>query len=381
VAGLEESQALTALDELLARQLLLERDEVVTGSAYEPAYSFSHQKLGEVVYAEAGAARRRILHRRAFEALQATATPAAELAHHAFLAGLWAETIQYSLVAGNEAMDLFAVRVAIAHFETAWQVAERTAWPEAVSGADRQDLFASLGRAYELTEAWSQAQDVYQAMVTYAQSIGATAMECLGLNRLATVLINGFRELQQATALLEQARTVAEQSGDRRGLAETEWNLSIAARMEQEIHLARHHGEQALAIARQLGHPQLLARCLNSLAYVHCYLRQWDEAEAYATEARDLYAAAGNQILEADSQRVMGWSQVYSGRPRHSLATLQETFGFSQQIENVWGEAECGWRLALTVLELGRYGQAITLARQALKQAPPWAIRRWVCLP
>ncbi len=266
-------------------------------------------------------------------------------------------------------MDLFAVRVAIDHYETAWGLAKQMGWPETLSGADRQDLYTSLGWAYELAEAWLQAQETYQAMIADAQAIGAAAMECLGLNRLATVYINGFKDLQQTIALLEQARTVAEQSGDRRGLAETEWNLSVAARMEQEIYRARHHGEQALVIARQLGHPQLLARCLNSLAYVHTYLRQWDTAEVYANEARDLYAAAGNRILEADCQRVMGWSQIYSGRPRDSLATLRETFAFSQQIENVWGEAECGWRLALTLLELGRPGEAIGLARQAVQQA------------
>ncbi|NKQ36004.1 MAG: AAA family ATPase [Chloroflexi bacterium] len=369
VAGLEENQALTALDELLVRQLLLEADEARPAPGRDTVYSFSHQKLGEVVYAEAGAARRRILHRRAFAALQAAAAPAAELAHHALNAGLWIETIKYSAAAGREAMRLLAVRVAIAHYETAWQLAQQMPWPEAISGADRQDLYANLGRAYELAEAWPRAQEIYQAMIAYAQTVEAAALECLGLNHLATVYINGFNDPQQAIALLEQARAVAEQSGDRRGLAETEWNLSMATRMRQEIYPARHHGEQALALARELGHPQLLARCLNSLAYVYGYLRQWDTMEVHATEARDLYAAAGNQILAADSQRMVGWSQMYAGRLRDSLDTLRETFAFSQQSENLWGEAECAWRLALTLLELGRYGEAVRLAGQAARQA------------
>lgn len=79
----------------------------------------------EVIYAEAGTARRRMLHRRAFEALREMAAPDSQLAHHALKAGLVAETIRYSLVAGNEAMALFAVRVAITHYETAWQVTEK----------------------------------------------------------------------------------------------------------------------------------------------------------------------------------------------------------------------------------------------------------------
>ncbi|MGD2049309.1 MAG: BTAD domain-containing putative transcriptional regulator, partial [Chloroflexota bacterium] len=380
VAGLEEIQALTPLDELLAKQLLLEADDASPASSLDPTYSFSHQKLREVVYAQAGAARRRILHRRAFEELQTTAAPAAELAHHAHNAGLLTEALRYSIIAGNEAMHLLAVRVAITHYETAWQLVDQTGWPEAISGADRQDLYVGLGRAYELAEAWPQAQETYQAMIVNAQTIGATAMECLGLNRLATVYINGFKDPQQAISLLEQARGVAEGSGDRRGLAETEWNLSLAAHNEQKIYLARDHGERALSIARELGHPQLLARCLNSLAYIHGYLRQWDTAELYAQEASELYAAAGNRILEADSQRVVGWSQIYAGRPQDSLTTLRETYAFSQQVENLWGEAECAYRLALTQLELGRYGEAIKLARQGVEQARKVGIPAMVIL-
>lgn len=369
VAGLEEVQALTDLDELLARQLLLEVQEAEPWLGREVVYSFSHHMLGEVVYSEAGAARRRLLHRRAFEALRADEAPPAELAHHARLADRLADAIQYSLAAGKEAMRLLAVRVAISHYETAWQIVEQEGWPESISGADRQDLYAGLGRAYELAEAWAQAQETYRLMIDYALVIEAPAMQCMGLNRLATVYINGFKEPVQAIALLEQARIVAEHSDDQRGLAEAEANLSLAARFQQKTDLALHHGEQALTIARQLGHPQLLARCLNSLAYVYARLRQWDLVETYASEGCQLYAAAGNRIMEADCQRVLGWSQMYSGQPRDSLAILRDSFAFSQQIENLWGQAESAWRLASTLLELGHYGEAIRLARKAVEQA------------
>jgi DNA-binding SARP family transcriptional activator/tetratricopeptide (TPR) repeat protein len=368
VSGLAEDEALTALDELLTRQLLLE-SEVAAGAGREPGYGFSHQKLGDVVYEKAGAARRRILHRRAFEALQTTAGAAAELAHHANHGGLMPEAIRYSIVAGGEAMGLLAVGVGIAHLETAWHMVEKGGWPESITGEERQVLYVDLGRGYELTEAWSRAEEIYRALIAYSQTMGATALECLGFNRLATVAINGYKEPEQARTYLEQARAVAEASGDQRGLAETEWNLSVAARQAQQTHLAREHGERALAIARELGRPQLLARCLNSLAYVHSHLREWDTVEAYAQEARGLYAAAGNKILEVDCRRLIGWTQMYGGRPQDSLATLRATLAFSREIENLWGEAESAYRLAHTLLELGHYGEAIRLATEAVRLA------------
>lgn len=369
VAGSDEIQALSALDELLVRQLLLEIGEASAAPGQDPAYSFSHQKLREVVYAEAGAARRRILHRRAFAALQVTGGTTAELAHHAQHAGLLPEAIQQSIAAGNEAMRLLAMRVAVAHYEMAWQLVEQAGWPETIAAAEREDLYANLGRAYEVAEAWMEARETYRALVAYARAIDAPTLECLGLNRLATVLINGFNDLQRATAFLEEAWSVANASADRRGLVETESNLCIVARREHRIKRARDHGERALRLARELGHPQLLARCLNSLAYVHSHLRDWPTVEVYAGEGRELYAATGVRVLEADCQRLVGWSQVYVGRPRESLATLHETYAFSRQIENLWGKVEAAYRLAHALSELGRYGEAIGFAREAVEAA------------
>lgn len=365
VAGLQELPAIEALDDLLGKQLLQEVESLLD---HEPIYSFTHQKVGEVVYAEAGTARRRLLHRRAFETLQTVATPAAVLAHHALQARLLPETIHHSLVAGNEAMALFASRVAIAHYETAWQIVEQRGWPEQLSGADRQTLYTALGRAYELTEAWPKAQAVYQAMIAYAQAIAASAIECLGLNHLATVCLNGLNDRPQALAILEQARQVAEKSDDRRGLAETEWNFSFAAIQAQQAKLALQHSERALAIAQELGHPHLLARCLESAGQAYAFLRQWDKALPYVLQTYHMHIADGDLVLAANSQRGIGFLQIFSGQPAESLATLQEAFAFSQRIENQMGQADCAWILARSYLECGNYGAAVRLGRQAVEQ-------------
>ncbi len=368
VAGLGEIEAIAALDDLLGKQLLQETDSALTLPHHDPVYSFSHQKVSEVVYAEAGAARRRLLHRRAFESLQTPATPAAALAHHALRAGLPAATIHYSLIAGNEAMAIFAVRVAISHYETAWQLAEQRGWPEEVSGADRQALYGALGRAYELTEAWVKAQKIYETMIAQAQALGATALECLGLNHLATVYLNGLGDKPQALQILGKAHRVAEQNGDRRGLAETEWNLSLAAIQAQNPKLALQHSERALAIAQELGHPHLLARCLTSTAQAYSFLRRWDKALPYVLETHQMYLASGDLVLAANSRRGIGFLQIFSGQAAAGLDTLQESLAFSRRIENLMGAADCAWILARAHLELGNYGEAVKLGRQAVEQ-------------
>ena len=65
IAALEQFEGLTALDELLGKQLLLEAVGQASPFKQEPQYRFSHQKVRAVVYAEASAARQRLLHQRA----------------------------------------------------------------------------------------------------------------------------------------------------------------------------------------------------------------------------------------------------------------------------------------------------------------------------
>jgi len=94
VADLGEAESLRALDELIERHLLREeagsREEEEPLFLYPgPTYSFSHEKIRQVAYTEMGHARRRLLHRRAFEVLKESgAFPPAQLARHALAGGL-----------------------------------------------------------------------------------------------------------------------------------------------------------------------------------------------------------------------------------------------------------------------------------------------------
>ncbi|MCB0034658.1 MAG: tetratricopeptide repeat protein, partial [Anaerolineales bacterium] len=367
VTSLEELQAIEALDELLGKQLLLEADMPMLGMA--TGYTFAHQKVSEFIYARAGSARRRLFHRRAFVSLQTQKAQAAACAYQAQKGELFSETIRYSLIAGNEALAIFAVQVARTHYETAWQVVQQSKWPEAISGADRQALYNGLGRAYELTEAWTRAKETYEAMIADAQNMGVETMECQGLNRLANVYNLGLFNPEQAVTFLEQAHKLAEKNSDLRRLAETERNLSRTASFMSNPDKALKHAEQATILARELDHPQLLADCLYGLAFVHVPRGQWEKVEIYATEARKLFTETGNLILAADCQRMIGGCQLHTGRPQESLVTLEETFLFSQQVENYWGKAEAARFLTRVHIELGNYGQAIALGKEGVRQA------------
>jgi predicted ATPase len=157
ISNVTEDMGLPALDELVSGRLLLEAGQPGAASAY----TFTNDMFRDVVYTEAGDARRRLFHRRALEVLEAAKESAAVLAHHALAAGLAAPAFHHCLAAGQEALRLSAVNEAIVHFERARQLVQDALLPEAAAEADLRDLYLQLGRAYELGGQTEKALAVY----------------------------------------------------------------------------------------------------------------------------------------------------------------------------------------------------------------------------
>jgi predicted ATPase len=159
VAGLAENAGLSALDQLLKQSLLKEGSASQTGAwgqaaSPEEVYYFSHDKIRDVAYTEAGDARRRVFHRRAFRLLETGGAAWASLAHHAEWGGLPVEALKTHLKAGDNALRLYAVRDALGHYRQAlalWHRQTENTGPEnnPLTHQEVQHLLTQLGRACE----------------------------------------------------------------------------------------------------------------------------------------------------------------------------------------------------------------------------------------
>jgi predicted ATPase len=165
VSNLAADAALPALDELVSGRLLLE----VAQPGVASTYAFAHHMIRDVVYTEAGDARRRLFHQRALGILEAAQDPPAALAHHALAAGLAGPAFRHSLTAGREALRLFVASEAIVHFENARQLAREALTREALPlgpepVSHMRELYLQLGRAYELSGQHERVRAVYEEM-------------------------------------------------------------------------------------------------------------------------------------------------------------------------------------------------------------------------
>ncbi len=367
VADLKESQGLPALDDVLKSQVV---QEVAGKDEEKVLYFFAHDKIRDVIYTEAGDARRRIYHRRALEVLEQDQAPPAKLAHHALAAGLKEPAFRFSVAAGDHAMELFALRDASAYYEQSRRLlqeqGEKTPFGPTLSTQVVQHLYDRLGRAYELLNEWDQAGSIYRSMLTLAREFRAPAMECAALNRLSTVAIHRSFDLEEAMSLLLSALQVAESSKVTVQLAETEWGLAQLNNYRFDAQAALAHGSRALQEARELAMSDLIARCLNACANTRLLLGDWHEAEVLAGEASALYRNLGNRPMESDCLCQVAMGCIADGRHQAGLELAQKALTISKEIENDWGQVNCNCQLAMGSLEMGIFSDALAYAQQAV---------------
>lgn len=360
VAGISTGEGLPALDELLTGRLLLETDDLTR------PYTFAHDKIRDVVYTEAGAARRHLYHRQAFTVLETTAAPA-EVAHHALAARLTEPAFRYSLAAGDSAMALFAVHDAIVHYEQARD--QLSVINEQLSVANSvEHLSLRLGRAYELVGEYQHAQTIYREMLALAQESSRPEMACIALNRLGTVAVHTY-EFETAAAWLQQALSVAEESDNKAALAETEWSLAQLAYHTFDYPATVLHSQRTLALAREVDNQELMAGSLNTLAYAEALLGQVRACQAHMEEAKTRYATLGNRALEADCLTIIALVKMWQGQTEAGIVDARAAYSISQEIDNPWGQIASSAVLAFGLMDKGDYEEALHFARQGRQQA------------
>ena len=393
MAGLGEAEGLSGLDELIERHLLREEgggQEVGSLLYSTPTYSFTHEKIRQVAYTEMGHARRQLLHRRAFEVLEEGGAPAAELARHALAGSLAEQAIRYSVAAGDRAVEVFAARDAIDHYQMARDLLAEVVQtggrqPTERSILDLEHLYTRLGRAYEIADEGEKARGAYEELLALGRQLREAKLEVLSLNHLAVFEYHQGDD-RKVRAFLEEARRVAEDAGLEEALVETECNFAeVMAIHPRDYEHSGPLARKALASARTLQErPDLVARALATLARVGVFSGRFEEAAAYAEEgaalsreltnrpaprtelpttitpAMGLSASwrAGNRVREIHCLTYLGYARICQGRPQEGIAIGREAQAISGGLPERM-EAVSTWAVKVGLVEIGEYEEVL----------------------
>ncbi|HWQ15583.1 MAG TPA: AAA family ATPase [Roseiflexaceae bacterium] len=130
-ASLDLIEQLAGAAGLEAAQVLLDRQMLVEGN--DDRLGFAHELVRAIIVAALASPRRRLLHRRAAQALATlhgdAPERAAEIAHHYGASGRGVDTelLRYATAAGDQARRTFAYRAALGHYSAALDAASRLA--------------------------------------------------------------------------------------------------------------------------------------------------------------------------------------------------------------------------------------------------------------
>lgn len=412
IAELAEVEALDALEETERRLLLRPVTDDGLGAIGGVVYQFTHDKLHEVTYTEIGDARRQALHRRALAVLEeGSGASAAELARHALAAGMPGAAFHFSVLAGDEALTIFSVQNAIALYEQARslllkstdQAAEMPPHFQQFTEDDCTHLRLQLGRAYEWQGAWDRARELYYALRQFARAVGDHALEATALTRLALVTREQSWDLSSAQALAKVALALVEPTGDTAVVAETRWTLAEIAFQRNDLDAARIALERSLESARQGRMEELIARGYVLCWQIHMHTGEWDEAIGAAHEGQERYRTLAENSLgrpggllrlrtEENSARLF-WSgapppsaaayhsmeasgllgvcvgEINRGNPHAGIRAGREALRLLDDASNAQLTALVSHALALGLMEVGSYEEAVRVARSGVEAA------------
>ena len=292
VAGFTTDQIIAALEEAEAAGLLREVPDAVD------RFSFSHALVREELREGQSAARRRRLHHKIGEALEAlagtSAAHPAELAHHfsesrdPVDAG---KAFKYALEAGHQATASLAHEDAARHFRRALHLLgpgnERL----------RCEILLALGRV-------ERRQGSADARRTFAQASQLAARN--GLPELLGQAALGFASRYPEAGVVDtDGIALLTAARDALGDGDSPLRAELTARLASSLHFVAEPGEaerlshEALTMARRIGDPHALAAALESRHSALLSIEHLDERLRLSHELVELAQAVGERELKA----------------------------------------------------------------------------------
>jgi tetratricopeptide (TPR) repeat protein len=408
-------QAITALSEetLWGRLAHLQTAEFLYETRLFPEleYTFKHALTQEVAYGSLLRERRRVLHARIVEALDA---PSAELltdqverlAHHALRAEMWDRALLYCQQAGTRAADHSAYREAVASFEQALGALQHL--PESRETLERAielrfDLrnvllpLGDYGRIFDrlreaetlaqvlgdrqrlmqvsvyLTEYFRRMRDRDHAIESGQRALAlATAHGDVGLQVMANFYVGSvYYDLGDYRRVMDLLGwNVASLEGDlireRFGMTGLpavlsrvylSWSLAELGAFAESLG----RGEEAVRIAEAADHPFSLIWAYFGIG--HLYLRKGDFHRSISVLERGLGLCRDWHIpaLFSAVASPLGAAYALSGRVTEALPLLEEAASKGQELQ-----ALAFARLSEAYLLVGRTEDALDRAQRAL---------------
>ncbi len=292
----------------LLRSGVLIESPVTTGGL-----RFRHALMQEAAYESILLRTRRRLHHTVAEHLEISRSDAIEdIARHLVAAEDHAAAFPYLVEAGQRATKAMSLADAIGRFRLALEHVTDEADPSLV-----QQAHVGLGEAYALLPDLSESAAAFQRLFEYGEQNERPTAQVAALNHLAFTTAAHGGDPATAETYLAEARRLAEEAGDERGLADYHMNACMVAAFNGDAVTAVRHDESTIELGGRLGDDRIRIEGLVRRAMNQAVILDLANAES----SIDLALAAGR---EAGLERPIAELEILG---RGFLLTAQGRFG------------------------------------------------------
>lgn len=384
-SGMDEDSLVTRLDELWRRRIVREHG----GTEYD----FSHDKFREVAYDDLSQARRRLLHQRVAQSLEALhpanlSAYSREIAAHYEMANMAAKAIPYYQRAAHAAEQLYAHAEAITTIRRALGLLPTL--PDTTPIPWRQEttaqLHENLGDLLHFTAHYEEAQQAYEAALTAIAS--TTNSHPIWHCRLHRKIGSACLSQHQFDAALHQFAQAKTALGTEALVPENSWWQEWIALQQERKHLFYWLNrwseiadilEESRPILAQHGTPMQRALFFDP----NMYLRRdrfviSDEVLAATREWLTVNLELDDPVRHASAHFMMGFVLLWHG----DLSEAEMEMGAALAATTITGDvnlrARCLTYLTISARKQGQIDQVRTLAAQSMAAAEEAAMPEYV---
>ena len=347
-----EDVLLDALDEATNAQLIAP----ISGESF----SFTHDKIREVLYEELNPIRRRRLHRHVAEGLERirdkSCCGAEKMAHHYIQAGDLERGLQYAKLAAAEAQRVFAFDEAIAAYGRARDCAEALG-----NVAEQLKQEEAMGEVYMLHGETVLAGEHFESALALATDQATRVrLQCQAASSLVTTgASRGFDYIREALQVLDPVADPMETANA----------LATEARFH---HLAGRHKKaiEILSRASELVEPTansnsvctfsapIIAQIYSYMAGAHQHYGLYTEADRWAQRAIDFGTRHNVLYAEAAGYEFLGEDAVHRGDYEMGLQYAEREIELAEKLHSRERRAWVHYYSALCRFLLGQTEQA-----------------------
>jgi len=368
MSGLSEWEVLEHLDVALERQLLQEAP-----TTDETLLHFSHPEIQQVLYADMGTLRRRMLHHMAGEALTRRAMPepsklSEELAYHFSEAEEFEKALVYSIQAARQAQAAHANESALLWYNRTLKMLdqlnpEEGSWFQAL----RLPVHKQLGEVLALVGRYDEALAQFASAQTLVEAETSQKGQAYELANLCCKIAEVHEKRSEYDITFEWLQKGLAYLGDDKANTDAARIYLVGARTfdhQGQVKKAMDWCQESLTIASQIKTREaqdITAHAYNRLSAI-CLLRgNFDLVVPFCQESIHTYEQIEDIVGQVSPYINQGTAYYYQGNWAEACKAFDKSLSIAKEVGDIDGQGRASNNLALIHLGRGGWDEAKAL--------------------